>query len=441
VHSSNWKEYLKLYNDSIGKIIENQAGYIDSLKKYQQLIPALDSYKKQWRRDEYDYYIDRMSNECDKTSSLLKQFKITDSHFDNVFKLITKKFKSKMIEHEKRNSKKYKSFGKSEDMDKDKLIEESVLLSQINEQRKKILKEVKKISSEYKDIKKQIADFGGELTGRSKMRNIHVTKTKDSPIMILIQLRASLRHNNQLPKYNDKDLLDMSPKTLDIKIENSMKKVINTKWDNRYDRDSKFTSRIRESGQDIKKELENIDAEAASDQKVLIENIKFWKKNKDLEKCIDKIKNTQNDIKKYAEDVNEKNTKFKGNDELLIEFYATILGFQSSLGLEFALFRSIYKFLQDLSKKNINSVVGAVEDQNSQLKEILEFALKALSIVTSVLPLIGTAASKLCNTAAKIIEEVNNVATTAKECLEKTQEGINVIAKVGLIDKRHAKSK
>jgi hypothetical protein len=199
---------------------------------------------------------------------------------------------------------------------------QSVLLSGVNKQRQEFASAIKKISSDFSKMKSSISEAVGILSKRSIKRNI-LQEAKTSPLKILKELHDSLKDNKNLPDYKGKDLLKLPKnKTLDAKLERSLQKVINCKWENYAEVSNKLG--MKDLTRNINNMLESTD-DAAEE---LEAGINFLKEieNSEPAHVLEKLEDQCRGVKSMYEVA-------KKEDKKLLSFFSSVLSFK--LGASF----------------------------------------------------------------------------------------------------------
>ena len=186
----NWKNYLDLYNKCFKKISNKKADYIKNIEEFE-----------------------KMHNSGVRNSgSLVEYEKVLTENIEYVDKMVKELFKKIDEKYGKLPKTGFFAslFTKPDDR--------TLLVNYVN-----------KLSEDHRKTKREIAEKVGILTKKSINRNI-LQASNNSPLKKLEQLYNALQQSSGEFTF-EKNLLEI-PKAFDIKVENSLQKVVDCKWKN-----------------------------------------------------------------------------------------------------------------------------------------------------------------------------------------------------------------
>jgi hypothetical protein len=185
----NWKNYLDLYNKCFKKISNKKADYIKNINEYEKM---------------HNSGVRNKGNLVEYEKVLTENIEYVDKMIKELYKKIDEKF--------------------------GKLPKVGFFASLFTkpDDRTLLVNYVNKLSEDHRKTKREIAEKVGILTKKSINRNI-LQVSNNSPLKKLEQLYNALQQSSGEFTF-EKNLLEI-PKALDIKVENSLQKVVNCKWD------------------------------------------------------------------------------------------------------------------------------------------------------------------------------------------------------------------
>ena len=233
----NWKNYLDLYNKCFIKLNDKKANYIKNIEEFEKIHNS----------DELN-----IGNFVEYEKALTGNIEYCDKIIKELFSKVGDMFGNLL------------------------------LFNYIN-----------KLSEEHRKNKREIAEKVGILTPKSINRNI-LQSSNNSPLKKLDQLYFSLQKNNGEFTF-EKNILE-TPKALDIKVENSLQKIIECKWGDYIDISKKFNSHLNEANSDVRKELNILDEFAEKRKKMLKTKIEYNKTEKYSKEFLELIEETREKI-------------------------------------------------------------------------------------------------------------------------------------------------
>jgi len=277
----NWKNYLDLYNKCCKKISNKKVDYIKNVNEYEKM---------------HNSGVRNKGNLVEYEKVLTENIEYVDKMIKELYKKIDEKF-GKLPKVGFFAS----LFTKQDD--------HTLLVNYVN-----------KLSEDHRKTKREIAEKVGILTKKSINRNI-LQASDNSPLKKMEKLYNALQQNTGGFNF-EQNLLNV-PKALDSKVENSMQKVVDCKWDEHVGIGQTFSSHLSENNSDVTEELNVLDKFVNKRQVMLETKIEFFKTNKNSKEYLELIEDNREKIivgignrakKKLLED----------SDKKLFEFYAKI---------------------------------------------------------------------------------------------------------------------
>ena len=185
----NWKNYLDLYNKCFKKISNKKADYIKNINEYEKM---------------HNSGVRNNGNLVEYEKVLTENIEYVDKMVKELFKKIDEKY--------------------------GKLPKTGFFASLFTkpDDRTLLVNYVNKLSEDHRKTKREIAEKIGILTKKSINRNI-LQASNNSPLKKLEKLYNALQQN--IGEFTfEKNLLEI-PKAFDIKVENSLQKVVDCRWD------------------------------------------------------------------------------------------------------------------------------------------------------------------------------------------------------------------
>jgi hypothetical protein len=276
------------------------------------------------------------------------------------------------------------------------------------------------INSKFTKLKGDISSKLGVLNFRSLTRNI--AHLKGSPFDILNQLYTSLIQVSNgkevdLPEYKNKDLLKMQKgKTLDKKISNSMKKIINCNWD-KY---NEIKKEFGDSG-DLPKSMIELNEEEGTFNEAMNGIITEMKAGAD--KPDPEITETLlNKLKDGMEILDEEGKEYKNRE--ILSLYSRTLSLRVGANIVSGFFEALDKGMDKLPKidsvDSLSKFAGLTTE--STLSRIVKFAFEAVSFALSFIPVVGHIAETCVEGVKDIIDKVSDVVSFTSEKIQTIKE-------------------
>lgn len=429
-----WEEYFKLYNDCVKKVNKYKTKY----------LKALDSFSKNYSNiyentGALGEYTQNLLKACEEASTFVSKGK---KYQENALSKLEsklaeiKKFFSNLDPDEKDALAEFYDW-KPEEMTYESFIgyyEKSVLnkvkghfcgnksitLNILNKERRECSSSMDDINSKFTTLKGDISSKLGVLNFRSLTRNI--AHLKGSPFDILNQLYTSLIQVSNgkeivLPEYKNKDLLKMQKgKTLDKKISNSMKKVINCNWD-------KYNDIKKEFGDNgnLSTHITSVDKKQNALTQAMNGIIKEMKAGADkpdpaiTENLLTKLDKATTIIDGSADKYNEK---------AILSLYARTLSVRMGASIVSGFFAALDSAMDQLPKvdsiETLSSFAGVTTE--STLSRVIKFAFEAISFALSFVPVVGHIAETCVEGVKDIIDKVSDMVSFTSEKIQTIKE-------------------
>ena len=420
----NWQEYLELYQ-KCKKITTGKLGndYIASLKKYENLFNIAAK-----ENDNLEAYAKELTDACDETGDLIAGSKTLDDTIYNGLDNIVNKIKDGIEKASDEQKTVWATLFKldPEKVNSDKLMGayndnlwakfknvfglkngKSVFLGALNDQRKAFAEARTEITTEFATVKSNISKAVGILSTRSIKRNV-LQSTKNAPLRILKELYDSLKDNKNLPKYKGKDILKMKPKTFDMKVKNSMQKVVNCKWEE-YEklRENIGIKNLPEKVENLK----NVQTSLNNTLKARIEQLKDAESGD-----LTHILNNTEEVCKAAKSIPDSYNK---NENELGGFLANVFAYKMGCKIIFQSLQPLAATVTKEEKLDIDTIIGrTMVDKNDNTTKVLLLVLQTASVLLTFVPAIGGLADVIADVAKDITDLCKDSIDFTKDIIE-----------------------
>jgi len=411
--SKDWEKYFELYQKSYEKFKNKKQKYIISLNKFDKFDEMMDGLGD---NSTLELYINKLESTFSGTKDIinncLQSVTNCDKHFDNMLKNIKNYLKAEYDDNGLNVDDKFinkKIFKEDQPITSVEVMKDlyDCKIKEFDEQKNDIVKKINDEAVKNSNTKNRIADKLGVLKMTSMIRNV-IQMSPKSPLQILKQLHdALIKKDSKWPTYDKKPLLTMTKK-LDMKVDNSMKKVINCKWEkvdslkkmlNFYDNLEKLLNGLDKNSVDQSSGLKNYATE--------FENLN----------SIDGFIKLSTKVK---EDVRKMSAK-KGNN-LALKLYLDGLGYREQCRILFGATSSLEKVLEDLDKRKIEDIQNYFYYEGVDKAKIFKIIFAVFKVVVSILPVIGQGIAAFSESMAELVGEIKDAIDDAIDIKENAEE-------------------
>jgi len=396
-----WEKYFDLYNSSYTIFMTKKSDYIKSLDEFDKEIEPIIKFFGEL--SPFETYVSRLNNNIETTENLLSSTDISVKNCDKITSELIEQAKNYLkINYEKIQQEippqyiSKKIFKKNKSLTSAEVANDlySCKVKFLDKEKQQIEKKLTRAINNIKILKKDISTKLGILKYRSISRNV-LQVSESSPLKILKELYDALTNGTDLPLYKNKDLLEM-PKKLDVKVENSMKKVIDCKWEKLNE-----LKTMLDFYNNLKAKLAGLDKNAENEAGV---TSRYFK---DL-----KGKNSTKDILDISTEVKKEIREFKFTVETneSIQLYVKVLSLKEQSKIILSCIAALEDLLEDLSKKKIDDIMEYFVHEKVDKVKVFEIVYQMFKILLELIPLLGPAISKTSDAVEKVREVTKDVA-------------------------------
>ena len=238
-------------------------------------------------------------------------------------------------------------------------------------------------------------------------RNV-IQMSPKSPLKILKQLHEALtKQDSQWPTYDGKSLLTMTKK-LDMKVDNSMKKVINCKWE-------KIDSlkQMLDFYDDLKIILKGLDTNSID----RTSGLQKYKKEFEKTNSIDGLIQLSTEVKENVRKLSAK----KGNN-LAVELYLKALSYREQCRILFGATSSLEQVLKDLNKRKIKDVQHYFYYEGVDKAKIFKMVFAVFKVMLSILPVIGQGIASFAEAMTGLVGEIKDTINNVIDIKENVED-------------------
>ena len=411
--TQDWKKYFDLYKKSYKNFKSKEQNYIKSLNKFDKFSEMMSGMGE---NNKLKSYINKLEDIFSGTKEIINNNLLSITNCDNYFNEMLTKIKEYLKTEYDDNGLNIppefinkKIFKKDQPITSVEVMKDlyDCKIKEFDEQKNSIVQKINSEITKNSETKKEISEKLGVLKMNSIKRNV-IQMSPKSPLKILKQLHDALTKNGlQWPTYDKKSLLTMTKK-LDVKVDNSMKKVINCKWE-KVD----SLKQMLDFYGNLEKILKGLDTNSID----RTSGLQKYKKEFEKTNSIDGLIKLSTEVKENVRKLSAK----KGNN-LAVELYLKALSYREQCRILFGATSSVEQVLKDLNNREIKDVQHYFYYEGVDKAKIFKMVFAVFKVMLSILPVIGQGMAAFAEAMDSLVEEIKNTIDNVIDIKENVED-------------------